>query len=215
MPTAEESLRHYQSKMGSPLGLLFHHLWQECALLHGQWGQYVDLYGTDARSFELMNHAARDFFQVAQNALWQSILLHVSRFTDPAVMNKKRNLSLFALLDFQATMPTIDLKSLVASVESEALFARDWRNRLIAHRDYDIACGASPLPLAHASRDQVNRALAAIANAVKVVEVHFTGATTHFTTDLYSEGARSLMVVIDLGLRAEQEEKERALKTAH
>jgi hypothetical protein len=59
------------------------------------------------------------------------------------------------------------LKSTVAKLVDNALkateFARDWRNRLIAHRDLDIALSTATTPLKDASRAQVKDALASLA----------------------------------------------------
>jgi hypothetical protein len=79
---SHEQLRErYISAMDKELGEVFHHLMQEAARLHLKWNEYDALYSGRA-NIETLNRAAPGFFWMAQNALWNDLLLHICRMTD-------------------------------------------------------------------------------------------------------------------------------------
>jgi hypothetical protein len=92
--TAEEAKAHYISVMGQPLGEVYASLWQELALLHRNWNEYVELFGSKPSRVELLNRAAGSFFRAVQDALWEQTLLHIARLTDPPASVGKSNLSI-------------------------------------------------------------------------------------------------------------------------
>jgi hypothetical protein len=69
--------------MGPNLGPAFYRLWNDCAWLHLKWREYRSVFGTTEERIDLLNAAARGFFGVAQDVLWQDVILHICRFTDP------------------------------------------------------------------------------------------------------------------------------------
>src|SRR5438093_1029198 len=81
--TAEEVEQRYVEAMGSELGRLFSRLFNECVWLHIKWQEYVALFGKDESRVDLLNKAAPGFFHVVQETLWDDLLLHIFRLTDP------------------------------------------------------------------------------------------------------------------------------------
>src|SRR5437868_4579391 len=80
--TADEAKTEYISKMGSDLGEVYHHLWQEVAFVHRKWNEHVELFGMKPSRIDLMNEAAPAFFRMIQDSLWEDTLLHIARLTD-------------------------------------------------------------------------------------------------------------------------------------
>lgn len=148
--TAEQAKADNVAAMGQSLGEQYTALWQELAWLYRVWGEYVDLYGTKPSRVDLLNRSAGGFFRVVQDALWEQVLLHIARLTDPAMSSGKTNLSIQSLL----SVTDDKLKDTVSKHVDEALrasaFCRDWRNRRIAHRDLDLALDRHPQALAPA-----------------------------------------------------------------
>lgn len=204
MATGKEQLANYITKMGPDLGDLFYHLWLECGWLHTQWAEYVFLFGSKPEHFEVMNSTASDFLSLVQNAMWESVLLHVSRLTDPARIGKRENLTLMRLTYFQEQMPQVRLDLLIDQVKSKSSFARDWRNRLLARRDLGLAMGTSLVQLESASRDQVTDVLNALSEALNAVEGKFTFSTTLYSMSRVTLGAPSLIELLKLGIKAEK-----------
>jgi hypothetical protein len=209
--TAEQVTSYHIEKMGEALGLQFDALWQDVVWLHRKWGDYIELFGSKETRVEIMNRAAPQFFQMIQGVLWEATLLHIARLTDRSTSpGRKQNLTiqnLTQLVDDPDTRETVT--ALVDKAITASEFCRDWRNRHIAHRDLDLATNKSAAPLEGASRRQVVQALKAIADALHAVEYHYTESETHFEGVHPAGGAVSLLCVLDDGLRAQADRKER------
>jgi hypothetical protein len=196
--------------MGQALGEVYTELWQEVARLFGKWEEYVELFGTKASRISLMNEAASDFFGKLQDAGFHDVLLHLACLTDRPKVSGRENLSVQSLPEL---VQDIGLKDQVAHLVTEALaksaFARDWRNRYLAHRDKALALGKAQ-PLAPASRKAARDALDALAAVLNAVEDHFSGSTTHYGMELTPPGgALNLLYCLDDGVRVQRERAER------
>lgn len=206
--TPDQVKAEYIRVMGDQLGPLYAALWQEVAGLHMKWAEFVTLFGTKPSRIELLNKVAPEFFSIVQNALWENVLLHITRLTDPQKSGRKQNLSILSmneLIDHPETKATAgDLanKALAATT-----FCRDWRNRRIAHRDLDLALANGAVPLELASREKVRDGLKALAAVLNTVESHYAGSTTYF--EFKSDSALSLLYVLDDGLTADKARWER------
>jgi hypothetical protein len=211
--TAEEAKQEYIEKMGEPLGMLFNELWQELAWLHMKWGEFLELYGKKPSRIKLLNEVAPSFFRLVQDSLWEDILLHIARLTDPPSSAGKPNLTirrLPELIDDEETSLNVSL--LIAEADNATEFCRDWRNRHIAHRDLDLALKRRVKPLESVSRQRVQEAMKAIDNVLDAVTRHFTNSTTAFDAGAISGGALSLLHRIADGLKAEERQRERLLR---
>ena len=144
MATYEEAKEEYVQKMGPELGTRYHLLWNECAYLHRKWEEFTGLFGKDQEQFDVMNGAASGFFKSVQDAFWEGLLLHLCRFADPYDIKSRKTLSLDALLHCPGVTPVSESKRLVDEARTKMQFARDWRNRFVAHRDLDFARKAGP-----------------------------------------------------------------------
>ena len=89
-------------------------------------------------------------------------------------------------------------------------FARDWRNRHLAHLDLDLTVKESAKRLEFASRQKVNDALGALEAVLNGLAAHYLDTTSFFET--HDGDAESLLYVIDDGLRSAQRKRERLLE---
>jgi hypothetical protein len=126
----------------------------------------------------------------------------------------KSNLTIRNLPDL---IDDADVKERVSQLVRVAMektgFARDWRNRRIAHQDLRLALGEGPIePLAKAQREEVDAALEAIVAVMNEVDICFTGAETCYDLLTPHHGAVALLYVIDNGLKREEERMERRRK---
>lgn len=208
--TAAESKQIHIDAMGQELGPLYDAMWQQVAWLHTKWGQYVELYGTKDSRLTLMNQAAPLFFRVVQDTLWEDVLLHIARLTDRLESMGHPNLSLrrfSAAIDDDATKLTVE--TLIEEAIAASEFCRDWRNRHIAHRDLQLALDAAAKPLKDASRAKVKEAIKAIDAVLNAISHHYLDSTTSFGTGGASSSARSLLYVLDDGIKADHARRER------
>ena len=146
--TADETKAEHIAKMGAELGEFYSALWQELAWIHAKWAEYIALFGTDPSRIGMLNEAAPRFFRVIEDSLWEDILLHLSRLTDSPRSMGKDNLSVRSLPTIAALQGTaIPIDALVATAVAATEFARDWRNRKLAHGDLGLALGRPVQPL--------------------------------------------------------------------
>jgi AbiU2 len=208
--TTDDAKRRHIELMGSELGSIFHALSSELTWLYAKWEEYVELFGTKSSRVDLLNKAAGQFFRVIQDSLWEDSLLHVARLTDPPSSLGKGNLSVRRL---PGLIKDAEVKQNVEALVNVALekseFCRDWRNRRIAHRDLRLALEMSAEPLLPASRDQVRAALDSLSAVLNAVTLHYENSTTSFDGAVNWRGARSLLLVVDDGLRVQSERRRR------
>jgi hypothetical protein len=193
--------------MGDEIGTVYSALWQEVAWLHKKWSQYVELFGTNSERVDLLNRAAPSMFRTVQDTLLEDVLLHLARLTDPPKSMGKANLSVRHLAELLALTPVGSTANRLAGDALDACgFARDWRNRRLAHRDLNVALGQGAQTLAPASRAAVKSALTALENLLNAVSNHYLDSTTMFDFGLGSEDAASLLYLLRGGLRYREEQ---------
>lgn len=159
--------------MGSALGNLHFLLWTELAWLNVKWKEFKTLFASSDEDVEILNSIAPAFFGHVQAVLWSDILLHVCRISDPAKLGTKENLTVQRLTeeipDSDAALRS-DVECLLRAVRSGTEFARDWRNRELAHRDHERALNPDLHPLLPATCNSVESALEAIAAVLNRVQ---------------------------------------------
>ena len=207
----EEIKVRYLENMGDGLGLQFNELWQDVARLHVKWHEFVELFGTKSTRVDLLNQAAPTFFRIVQDTLWEDIVLHIARLTDPPKSNSRTaNLSIRNLPDLVSGDDVkAKVEELVRVIKDKSEFCRDWRNRRIAHTDLALAIDDSAPRLLAASRLHVREALTAIVEALNEVARAHGDSSTHFDMPVGAGGALSLLYVIRDGLNAATARKER------
>src|SRR5690606_22223002 len=138
----DEIRAEYISSMGEELGASFYERYRKLVELHVLWQQYRQLFGDDAETVHLLNRTAGLFFKIVQDELCDSVLLGVSRMTDPPATGKNKNLTIQSLpplvsdTNLQGELQELCDKALVA-----ADFAREHRNKRIVHQDHDyLSC---------------------------------------------------------------------------
>jgi hypothetical protein len=209
--TAEEARAEHIRLMGDELGTTYAALWQEVAWVHGKWSDFVTLFGTKESRIDLLNAAAPAFCRLVQDSIWENVLLHLARLTDPPATAKKQNLTiqrLPILIDRVDSKATVETKVQAALVS--CAFARDWRNRHIAHSDLDLKVSDTARPLEFASRQCVGQALISLSDVLNSVATEYSDSTSFF--DSLDGDALALLYVIDDGLRADRQRRDRLRK---
>lgn len=184
----------YINAMGQELGASFYELYRKLVELHVLWQQYRQLFGCDSDTVHLLNRTAGLFFKIIQDELWDSVLLGVSRMTDPPATGKKKNLTIQSLpplisdAKLQGEMQHLCDKALVA-----AEFAREHRNKRIAHQDHDYLSNRNSDPLSGISRILIEEMLAALRAALNRLDLHFRDSTVMYEDFVDESGARLLV----------------------
>jgi hypothetical protein len=208
--TAEEAKRDFVERMGDPLGNLFYALWQELNWLYAKWEEYLVLYVAKPSRIDLLNRVAPHFFRIIQDVLWEDIILHIARLTDPPKSAGKATLTIRRLPDLVGDRSTAQaLREHINIAAQSSEFCRDWRNRHLAHRDLNLALEKEIVPLKPASRKKIKEALNSIAKVLNAVSQHYTDSATIFDIGEEPEGAISLLYIIYDGLKAGEDRKNR------
>jgi len=207
--TAEQVRAAKIAAMGGLLAELHYALWMK-------WKEYRALYGTNPETIDLLNQAAPAFFHHLQSVLWEDVLLHLCRLTDPVKSAGKDNLTL-ACLPAAITEPPIQRKvqSLVEIAQQKTAFARDWRNRRLAHKELPPT-SQEPVSLALASRRHVEEALAAIRDAMNCIENHYENSPVRYEDVIEPlGGAASLLSCLRKGVDVPRRERDSLLAGKH
>jgi len=184
----------YLAAMGKDLGLAFFQLYRKLTELHVVWQQYRQLYGADDDTIQLLNRTAGLFFKIIQDELWDSVLLGISRMTDPPSTGSSKNLT---IQSFPALIADPALRAKVEALCQAALddaaFAREHRNKRIAHQDHGYATDRESNPLKGVSRERVESMLASLRNVLNCLDGHFRDATVMYERFIDESGARVLV----------------------
>ena len=206
-----EELTHEQveqrniTRMGPELGTIYTRLWNECVWLFWRWDDYVVLFGTSEERLNKLNEAAPAFFYQLQGTLFESVLLHMCRITDPTKSRGRDNLTLELLPDLVDAAICQDVKRLLASARKKCEFARGWRNLRISHSDLALALDRNAKPLPAASRKSVREGLDAIAAVLNRVGRHHGDEEVRYDFFEPRLSARALVYVIEEGLKPEKQ----------
>lgn len=197
--------------MGPDLGATFAAIDQELSHIHLVWGQYKILFGTKESRVALLNEASGSFFRIVQDGLFENVLLAISRLTDRPAIAGHQTLTVQRLADLipDATLAAQVRAKVAIALQAED-FCRDWRNNRIGHNNLQHRLNPTAKPLKEATRLKVEAVLAALAQVVNTVALHYTNGTTAYSHVLPSHpDAEGLLYVIHDGLKAEKERRKR------
>lgn len=204
--SADEVLAELKRNLGAELGETFHTLQNDLVWLHLKWRQYRVLFGTKPERLDLINEAAGGFFNVVQDVLWDDTLLSICRLTDAPGKGDRKRLSVRQLPSMMSDVDVrAELQTRVDAAVEKARFARDWRDRRIAHRDMGHALDPKAMPLATASRQSVEESLEALREVLNTINNRLRRTTCAFEFVDSMHGAESLLYVIRDGVAARRE----------
>ncbi len=192
--TAEETLAAYKAAMGERRGAVYYALYCDLVWLNARWHEFRDLFASGAETIALLNRHGPFLFKAVQDTFWEYTLLTIARMTDPARTAGNENLSVNLLVEL---IDDPDLKTkandALAICMEKAAFAREHRNKRIAHRDLGHALKEAPVPLGGVSRAHVEEMLKALEELMNLVQLHYMSSTSIYRL-LGVNGAESLLI---------------------
>ena len=208
--TAEEIEQKYIHCMGKNLGEIFYAIWQEIASLSNKWNEYVTLFGTKPSRIDILNNSAPSFFRIVQDTLWENIILHIAKVSDPVKSCGKDNLTIQKFTEFIADPGKVEIRTLINNAITKTDFCRDWRNRRIAHLDLNLAIDKEVIPLESAIRQKIKDALDSIFEVLNAISRLYSVPTCKFEYSIPSTGnAMSLLYILCYGLEHKKERQAR------
>jgi hypothetical protein len=212
--SSEELLEQACRAMGPELGSVYHALKSELVRLHIKWRQYRLLYAESPGRIELLNQAASHLFGILQEVLLEDVVLHIARLSDSEKSVGKENLSfrrLPSLINDKELV--VEVGALVNSALAACGFARDWRNRRLAHRDLALALASAKDPLPGISRADIEAAMLSIRTLLNRLSGHYIDSEVLYQLLITNGGgADSLVYYLQQGLRSQEKRRERLEK---
>lgn len=211
--TAREIKKEMVEKLGEDFGSLLYSLHNEIIWLTFRWTEFKELYGTKETRIELMNETAPLLFYMIQKVFWENLLVGVCRITDPPKTSGKKNMTIRSLPNFLTDRDfKIQIESEINTLLVESEFCRDWRNRWIAHADFDLTTEQHHAkPLAPATRKQLKEVIERIHSIYNKIELRYLKTTTVFGYLKSGRGAIALLHKIESGARFDKAEYEQKL----
>jgi hypothetical protein len=199
--------------MPTPLGDIHHWLHDELGWLHIKWSDFRRLYATGQERVDVLNTAAPAFFNQLERMMLEDVLLHLCRITDPVKSVGRDNLTIMRIPD---AIPDLALRGvvgpLVDNAKQKSQFARDWRNRRLAHQELPALQGQLAATLPPPSVQNIEDALAAIRKAMNHIERHYLNETVLYEHSMEAlGGVEALIARLTKGIEAEKAERERRL----
>lgn len=188
-------------KLPSEIDELYTPLFSQVSHLHAQWAIYRQLYVAGPETFRLLKWAADGFFRVVQDTLASEILLTISRLTDAKQTgfgNRARdNLSLAQLAHCvdETKFPVLrtQIDKCLAQSRQACAFARDVRNKLLAHSDLSTSLRDRAAVISQATTTNIDAALASIAYVMNTIPAHFDGSTVVYEVACMPDDGNSLL----------------------
>jgi len=203
--TAEEVKKEQQSIMGIELGSLYNLLYNETIWLHYKWIEFEELYGVKESRIKMLNQSAPFFFFIIQKVLWENILLGIARITDSTKTGDKRNISIQALPDLIENEELREkIKIEINEILQKTKFCRDWRNRWIAHYDYNLSLDSNAQPLETANRKLIKESLKQITAFINILHEHYFKSRLMLDHIKNNRGANLLLRTLKDGLREKE-----------
>jgi hypothetical protein len=201
--------REYVAAMGQELGELFYRLRNEHIWLHRMWNEYVLLFASRQERIDLLNESAGAFFQIVEECLWQQTLLQITRITDREKSAGKENLTVQSLPSLVPTTIGNEVMNMLKRCLERCEFARDWRNRHIAHCDLSLALSLQAVPLESVSQQKVGEALGSISMLLNTVERYYRHSEVKYELACPLLNAESLLEVLRDGLEFQDRRRKR------
>ena len=139
--------------------------------------------------------------------LFEGILLHITRLTDPPRSAGRENLTIQKIPPLVSDQRlTGILQSKIGVAIQKSVFCRDWRNRHIAHQDLQLVIEEGINPLQSANKRMVQEVLDAIADVLNTLILHYDQSEIGFGIMHNNGGAESLLDFINDALGTEEED---------
>lgn len=208
---SEETRQEHLKVLGLTLGPLYHELYNEVVWIHAKWLEYRKLFAMTEERVEFLNKTASFFFYIIETTLWENVLLHIARLTDRPKMFGSENLTLLRLPDAVSDEELADdLRVMMVECLNRCQFARDWRDKRIAHNDLSLALDSKATPLPGVSRQNIEDALASFSKIMnRVYGAYFPDTEVGFHHFLARDDAELLVHYLNVAVTYEKQQMTR------
>jgi len=187
--------------MGPELGHLYHELEEEVDWLQQKWNEFRELFGKGQERIDMLATVASNFFFMLHKLMFEDAMLHLCRLTDPPATKGRRNLTFMALTD-AVTDPALKIQvaAQLSKIEDDCEFAREPRNRRLAHADLELFRNETVGP--KILSEHVEDALKSMRGLLGLISQRYGYPPSVLLKDPF--GAQSLIYYLESGARAEK-----------
>lgn len=210
--TAEDIRQRVIDRLGSEFGDYFFHLDQSVIGLVSLWDLYRSLFGTNKERVDLLNQASGYVTRAIQDSLHERIILGVCQISDPYDSRGRKNVTVLGLPKFLpepehciAMVPMID------AVKASTSFARDLRNKMIAHSDLEAVTGSYAVD--YSTRERIVAAIQSIIVPLRYVHVEYFGTSQLYHAIHPLPDAVGFLRCIYIGAKRLEEKRKYYLKS--
>ena len=196
--TGEQVRNHYKKLMGDEAGEVFITLRNETISAHEEWHVLKEL----SQHQELLSATEVAFFQIAVRSMWASLVLDVSRLTDPEKTSGHENASLFTLPTYLCGNDRKVIENLANLAQMRAEPLRDWRNKRFAHLDKNVALDNHLNPLKGIHLIHIESVLDAIDRTLDRFHSFHSVQELHWLPEESKHTVKHLMKYIKFGTQA-------------
>jgi len=195
-------------KLGDEFGTLFNNLINEVSWIQFLWLEFNELFGKDEQRVNMLNKIAPDFFQMTQTILLESILLAITRITDPEESNiggeTKRNLTIKAIPKYIIDNPKFKKKinRKIEQIMDISSSFRDWRNRHIAHKDLILSIkNHDSKPLKTLTRQDIRLTVERFHQLFNDLEIYYQLPKSYFDLMIIGKSSSTLIYYLENGIK--------------
>ncbi len=131
--------------------------------LHIRWAQFRLLFTISDKRMTVLSNVAPGFFAIIRDVLRDDAFISLSRLTDKSRTFGKSNLTLVALVELAEKSNHNELASTARSIlekfQDRVNNMRQWRDKWLAHTDFNQAILERPLPDIGVQRGHVDEAI--------------------------------------------------------
>jgi hypothetical protein len=188
--SSSEVLENHIKILGIEFGKIYNACWNDVGWLHLKWQQYKELYMVSQEQIDILSRVAGSFFKVVQDVLLDDILLHICRLIEFEKKGGKSRLSLRRFIRFTRNTDIHDkLKSEIDALTKLVTPAVDRRNRLIAHKSFDLVIDENLHPLSEITYKDIAQMISSIDRMINIIEDKMFDSSTDFTVLTSGSGA--------------------------
>jgi len=190
--------------MGTDLGQLCHELRDELLWLQHKWTEFQELFGKGPERIDLLNAVAPHFFYIVRRLLFEDAMLHLCRLTDPPepkVRGEVRSNLTVMMLPKLISDPALraSVSTAAERVRQSCEFAREWRNRWLAHTDLETFRNEQASTLPPVTSSNIEDGLESMRALLNSIDERYGLPPSGLLPDPF--GVRSLVFYLEEGTR--------------
>jgi len=199
----------YDSRLPEEIREIFMWLCQDLASLQDKWCFYLELYSSEENAM-LLSDLARYAFQIIEEMARYDITMAICRMSDPPKSLGKDNISIPTLIQ-KCRDIDYDISGINALKEcflKACEPVREYRNKRVAHHDYNTTIQPHDNLLPDIGRKQIEKIIQLASEILNTIYQHSVDGEFYFQPS-QTGGADTLIIWLKRGREYEEEKRRR------